>query len=545
MRRSTRTTTKKVPSRSSSSKKAPSRSSSSKSSLSAYEIARHKQIAENQKIMGQLGLKQAANKIRTSASMNTRKRKPTTKGVKKKKKPRGPPAPARRSLRVQGKTSTGESLPADFRTIPQNGGTTSRVHERWEADQKLKGDVLVGDGASFLKELLASDNNSSRSSSKSKTNSKSNTSSNSVADVAQILSNLSVDEEHGVRKVTPERIYSLALMPSSASVVVAAGDKKGNVGIWNVGSSDVDDGVFSMRITGSCISHLSFSKTNSSKLLAASYDGSLKVLDAEKGVFSELLHLEDRCLYEFDSTEDMSTTFLADDEGDVHQIDLRVNARNRVINYFTAHDKKINTLRINPTRPWLLATASLDRSVKLWDIRRMSKSSSSSSSTSTSSASSSTCKPIYTLNHELAVSSAVFSPDGTQMLSNGCGPNHVKIYDIQTLLGSYEASSMKKTMPMAQPKEKFHHVNKTGRWLTRFKPSFDPKRNGVFVMGCMDQPRCIEIFHSPPGPETGVRAIMRLRDDLVNSVQSLNEFHISKELIASANSSGRVSIWSL
>ena len=78
MRRSTRTTTEK----------APSRSSSSKSSLSAYEIARHKQIAENQKIMGQLGLKQAANKIRTSASMNTRKRKPTTKGVKKKKKPR-------------------------------------------------------------------------------------------------------------------------------------------------------------------------------------------------------------------------------------------------------------------------------------------------------------------------------------------------------------------------------------------------------------------------------------------------------------------------
>ena len=77
------------------------------------------------------------------------------------------------------------------------------------------------------------------------------------------------------------------------------------------------------------------------------------------------------------------------------------------LNYFTAHDKKINTLRINPTRPWLLATASLDRSVKLWDIRRMSKSSSSSAST---------CKPIYTLNHELAVSSAVFSPDGTQML---------------------------------------------------------------------------------------------------------------------------------
>ena len=130
------------------------------------------------------------------------------------------------------------------------------------------------------------------------------------------------------------------------------------------------------------------------------------------------------------------------------------------------------------------------------------------------------------------------------MLSGGASPNHVKIYDMTTMMGAYEGSK-KKQMPTVQPKEKMYHDNRTGRWLTKFKPSFDPKRNNVFVMGCMDQPRCIEVFQSPSTSAVGVQPIMRLRDDLVNSVQSLNEFHVSQELIASANSSGRVSVWSL
>ena len=511
-----------------------------KNKLSAYEVARLKQIQENNEYLSSLKLNETRNAI-NSTHQNTRKRKPTTLGVKRKKKPRGPPAPARRSLRAQGKTPDGGKLPDDFKVLPQNGGRTSRVHERYEMDQKLKGDfdIVSGDGKDFLKQLLAKESSSSSSS----TSTSKSSSSNKVSDVAKILSNLSVNEDHGVRKVTPERIYSLALMPSSHDIVVVAGDKKGNVGIWNVGSSNVEDGVFSTRPHSGTISHLTFSKINTSKLLTSSYDGSIKELDANKGIFREILTLEDRCLYEFDSLPDMSATYVADDEGDVHQIDLRMNAKNRDISSWTAHQKKINTLRVHPTKPWLIATASLDRSVSLWDVRRISSSGSSSSSSS--------LVPIYHLPHELSVSCAVFSTDGTKMLSNGCGPNHVKIYDMTTMMGAYEGSAyewgskMKKSMPNVQPKEKMYHDNRTGRWLTKFKPSFDPKRNDVFVMGCMDQPRCIEVFQLPSSSrETGVQPIMRLRDDLVNSVQSLNEFHVSKELIASANSSGRVSIWS-
>ena len=51
----------------------------------------------------------------------------------------------------------------------------------------------------------------------------------------------------------------------------------------------------------------------------------------------------------------------------------------------------------------------------------------------------------------------------------------------------------------------------------------------------MDQPRCIEVFNAE------CQRLMRLRtDDVVKSVQSLNVFHKSKDIIAGANASGKV-----
>jgi len=292
--------------------------SSTNNKLSAYEIARYQRIAENKKVMQKLGLDQTRNAMLTSGQRTTsRKRKPTTRGTRgvKTTRTKKPKLPARRSLRCQGLDSTGEKLPDDFKVLSHNGSggswnTTERVSERQQEEEKLKGDVelLDGDGKDFLQQLLGRSSSSSGSgSSKSGGSRKSGSSSSSskssdVENAAKAFANLSVDEEHGVRKVTPERIYSLAIMPDTSSVVVAAGDKKGTVGIWNVGSSQVDDGVFSIRPHSGCISHVSFSNISSNKLLTSSYDGSLKEFDSNHGVFRELLHLENKALYEFDST---------------------------------------------------------------------------------------------------------------------------------------------------------------------------------------------------------------------------------------------------
>ena len=72
-----------------------------------------------------------------------------------------------------------------------------------------------------------------------------------------------------------------------------------------------------------------------------------------------------------ESAEDMASILVADDEGDAHQLDLRLPMRSRIVAQWGLHEKKINTLRIHPTRPHLFVTASLDRSVNLFDMRKM------------------------------------------------------------------------------------------------------------------------------------------------------------------------------
>ena len=218
--------------------------------------------------------------------------------------------------------------------------------------------------------------------------------------------------------------------------------------------------------------------------------------------------------------------------------------QSRIVAQWGLHEKKINTLRVHPTRPHLFVTASLDRSVSLFDMRRMRSQTTSSNAASTSTFPRPT--PVYHLPHELAVSCAVFSPDGQQMVSMGCGPNVIKVYDFGAMLTSAEnKSKTNKTLPLVKPRDRLYHNNKTGRWLTKFKPEFDPKRSDIFVVGCMEQPRCVEVFHSPPGGVPGqVQLCMRLRDELVGSVQSLHAFHPFENRIFSANSSGRVSAWS-
>ena len=48
-----------------------------------------------------------------------------------------------------------------------------------------------------------------------------------------MLESLVVRDEHAV-KVVPERIYSVAVHPSSEKILACAGDKKGYVGLWDV-----------------------------------------------------------------------------------------------------------------------------------------------------------------------------------------------------------------------------------------------------------------------------------------------------------------------
>ena len=61
--------------------------------------------------------------------------------------------------------------------------------------------------------------------------------SNPIFQVSAISQNTTVViflQPDGVCKVTPSRIFSMAVHPMTSTLLVAAGDKWGAVGLWNV-----------------------------------------------------------------------------------------------------------------------------------------------------------------------------------------------------------------------------------------------------------------------------------------------------------------------
>lgn len=82
------------------------------------------------------------------------------------------------------------------------------------------------------------------------------------------------------------------------------------------------------------------------------------------------------------------------------------------------------------------------------------------------------------------------------------------------------------------------HNNYTGRWLTRFRAIWDPKRDDCFVVGSMSRPRQIEAFHA-----TGDLVHSFLSEDYLGSVCSINAWHPTRYILAGGNSSGRLHVF--
>jgi len=137
-------------------------------------------------------------------------------------------------------------------------------------------------------------------------------------------------------------------------------------------------------------------------------------------------------------------------------------------------------------------------------------------------------KKISQENYNLSVNSAFFSPSGKSLMSVTM-TNHIHI--------THNAHLQKSTF---EPTERLLHNNKTGRWLTTFRAEWHPtKREDIFVIGCMKQPRRIEIFDS-----LSTELLGEISGDGLTAVASRCCFHPSEKnlIVFGGNSSGRVTV---
>ena len=181
-----------------------------------------------------------------------------------------------------------------------------------------------------------------------------------------------------VAKVVPDRIYGIAVHPAMDGVVVAAGDKVGHVGIWNVDASSslgavnndhdkkkttTNDGVHLFRFHSGAASCLEWTQN---ALFSASYDGTVRVFDVEAEKFSQVFATYDdtaefagrlgagmdigyKYWTQYATIDNRFSTeqcfFLSTSVGTVMHVDLRVGEQGRVTFHEHWSEKKINTVR--------------------------------------------------------------------------------------------------------------------------------------------------------------------------------------------------------
>ena len=198
--------------------------------------------------------------------------------------------------------------------------------------------------------------------------------------ITDMVDNLSIDKEEWVAKVTPDRIFSVACHPSESKLICCAGDKKGYVGLWDVdggtsssesNNNDISvknsNGVSLFRVHSRPICCLEW--LNNENMVTASYDGSVRRLNVETGIFEEI----------FATYDDSDTTYLEDlgygldlgyrywtqnvtvdhrykgasnpclfvstSVGNVFHVDLRVSEKQKITFHESVSEKKLNTVR--------------------------------------------------------------------------------------------------------------------------------------------------------------------------------------------------------
>lgn len=267
--------------------------------------------------------------------------------------------------------------------------------------------------------------------------------------------------------------------PSEEKPLVFAGDKLGNLGIFD-GSQSIPDevknedddeeeevdssdpAISTFKIHTRTISAFQFSPHDQNALYSASYDSSIRKLDLAKGVAVEVYAPADSDMDEPLSGVEMSrqnphTLYFTTLSGQFGYHDIRAPPDNTGgFELFQLSEKKIGGFTLHPAHPHILATASLDRMLKIWDLRQISSSSSSKGEADR--------MPSLVGEHEsrLSVSHAAFNAAG--QVATASYDDTIKIHDFSGC-GDWAPGTVLSDEDMA-PAAVVPHNNQTGRWVT-------------------------------------------------------------------------------
>ncbi|KAM3663625.1 WD repeat-containing protein 76 [Ammospiza maritima maritima] len=460
--------------------------------LSAYERKRLKNITENAKFFAALKLHESAARLN---QLTTKRQSRVTKRAKPKKAEDEPAR--RRSMRLLREPPLDVPLLDTFarpeaEEYPQVPGGPLPMVPEYHTESSKWTDALLSTWMR-ISEVKAED------------------AERDTPDIKRYQESLSsmVLREENIRKVVKSRVCSMAIHPSESTILVAAGDKLGHVGLWNV-SCGTEEGAHTFIPHNFHVSCMHFSPCNPAHLLSLSND-TLRCGDVTRAVFDEICRSEEEFSC-FDFLEENACTAIVSCwDGPVAVVDRRTPGVSPELSVDIGF-RRTRTVHVHPVnKQYFLAAGSVD--VCVFDVRYLRNTKEN--------------KPLSSLTgHTKSVASAYFSPVTGSRVVTVCADDRLRVYDTTSLSSTVTLLSS------------IRHNNNTGRWLTRFRAIWDPKQEHCFLVGSMAQPRQIEVFQ-----DTGKLLHSFYNVDCLGSVCSINVVHPSQSILVGGNSSGRLHVF--
>ncbi|KAG8734363.1 hypothetical protein FRC11_004369 [Ceratobasidium sp. 423] len=503
--------------------------------LTEYERARAANIAANQSLLAQIGLKDVKQDISASTSAPTvKKEKPVQ---PRKRKAEAPPdnTPRRQSTRLR---SSGLAIPLNETKAQRQKREAEEAKLRKEAEeeaerlaaeerlakmprhQDLEFEVLAED---FDEEETKSWNTfqSTLVEKKHKQRIGSWTSESldekkMAEEKDELVAELKKMTLVSRAKVCKERVYSAAYHPIMTKDVIFFGDKAGTIGIWDARATPDDhedddekgsaeDGRYWSlqphwpRTSKSSISSIRINPRDAHSIITSSYDGTLRTTDFISGISKELAYIEDYLPSSVDLVQNGYELWMSDSGGGIQHLDTREGPRSQSRRWQLTEKEKIGCISVNPVAPHLLLTASNNRTMRMWDARYLKKVdfTTEKSEGGDSSAPESSWEDVQEYigtkdgpkclwgewRHRQSVSSAYWDISGRRIISTS--------YDDTLRVWDVRPNALKQEGPLKsfRPTTEIKHNCQTGRWVTIFRArwSENPDVYPHFTIGNMTQ----------------------------------------------------------
>ncbi|KAH9890740.1 WD40-repeat-containing domain protein [Xylariomycetidae sp. FL2044] len=339
-------------------------------------------------------------------------------------------------------------------------------------------------------------------------------------------------------KITPERVYALTFHPSYDKPMVFAGDKKGTLGFFDASQEtpeypEDDEEDFDMplpkigafEVHQRTISSIKIPMFDSNHVYTSSYDSSIRCLDLTTQVSTQLWQPaddnDDQGITCIDiSPEAKDTIVFSTLDGSLGRFDKRTRKEAEIWNLT---ENKIGGFSLHPLQPHLVATASLDRTLKIWDMRMIK-------------GTGELRGPSLLGEHvsRLSVSHASWGRGG--QIATSSYDDTVKIYDMS------DASKWKPGYDIPdskmEPKHSIRHNNQTGRWVTILKPQWQANPgDNVNKFAISNMNRFVDIYDAEG------EQLAQLDGDGITAVPAVAELHPVHNWVAGVGSSGKLCLW--